>query len=180
MSLYHSIIQFKKPIGRGASRLAFYSKRHKVVVKIMHDYCQFGNQNEKEFRLWESLDKDDRRFLPILDRMIVRGQDCLVMEKCYPIDKLLPDLGWFDDSNRDDFEYVAEQLNISEEHLNDFLDFVDRYGITDLHPANFGLNKNGDLVVIDAGLFYGHEEYDEEESCEGCCETCGSWCEHYD
>lgn len=169
MSLKQSIARFKKPIGSGCARSAYYSKKYDVVVKLPNggnSYCENQSRNEIEF--FEKLEEKYRKYLPIVDYFQTKRGLAIVMKKVTPIDEFLGSLTRDDDfyekrqlisrivferfsSFDKDEKKLLKEMGISLKSIEMVNEIKLKYQLRDFHRGNFGLATNGDVVIIDAG-----------------------------
>lgn len=148
MSLKRSISKFKKPIGSGASRNAYYSKKYGVVVKMMKQFPDYflGDQNQKEIELFEKMTPAERKATPMLGHGMYKGKSYIVAERVTTFEKLGLDTPDFLDAPQS--FYVKE---VPEEYKTIFR-VIKKYKICDVHPGNIGKTKDGRIVILDFGL----------------------------
>ena len=148
MSLERSISKFKKPIGSGASRNAYYSRKYGVVVKMMKERPDLflGDQNQKEIELFEKMTPAERKATPMLGHGMYKGKSYIVAERVTTFQQLdlkIPDFLSFPRC------FGAER--VPEEYRTLFR-VIKKYGISDTHEENIGKTKDGRIVILDFGL----------------------------
>ena len=148
MSLERSISKFKKPIGSGASRNAYYSRKYGVVVKMMKKNPDFwlGDQNQKEIELFEKMKPAERAATPMLGHGVYKGKTYIIAERVKTFAKLRLSVPDFLDNPR-----YFKIRDIPEEYKTVFR-FIKKYRISDTHAGNIGKTKDGRIVILDFGL----------------------------
>jgi len=141
----------QKRIGRGIDRTAYYSKRHKVVIKKCHDWGS-REQSLHEIELFKQMTEEEKEVFPIVGYYMFDNYPVVIMKKCIPLEDMM-DCSNYDFDNWADVCEVADQIGATYESIKSFIAFVDKYNICDLHDGNIGFNpKNKSLVLIDAGF----------------------------
>lgn len=148
MSLERSISKFKKPIGSGASRNAYYSRKYGVVVKMMKQFPDYflGDQNQKEIELFEKMTPAERKATPMLGHGMYKGKSYIVAERVTTFWKLGLSIPDFLDAPR--FFSVKK---VPEEYKTIFR-VIKKYKICDVHAGNIGKTKDGRIVILDFGI----------------------------
>lgn len=148
MSLERSISKFKKPIGSGASRNAYYSRKYRVVIKMMRSDADswLGDQNEKEIELFDKMKPAERAATPMLGHGVYKGETYIIAERVKTFAKLELEVPHFLD-NPNGFR-IRE---IPNEYKTVFR-FIKKYRISDTHAGNIGKTKDGRIVILDFGL----------------------------
>lgn len=144
MSLINSIANFRKPIGSGISRNAYYSKKYNVVVKIGRRN-DVPRQSINEKTLFDIMTKREKEVFPIVQVLEYKGKLCIVMKKCTPV------------SDRTFINYrstkqICDELGIDPSNNATIARMGRKYGLCDLHTGNLGIDENNRLVVLDGGL----------------------------
>ena len=159
----NTISKFKKPIGGGMDRLAYYSKRHDLVFKISKDPFN-TEQTEREVELYHQMTPVEKTVFPVVDVVEYHDEVWICMKKITPLTKLDPrgDIYAVVDIGRSEYtvfcrpkqqviDEICEKTPLSRASVNNFLDFVHKYDICDIHANNLGCIGN-QLCIIDAGL----------------------------
>ena len=148
MSLERSISKFKKPIGSGASRNAYYSRKYGVVVKMMKQFPDefLGDQNEVEIELFEKMTPAERKATPMLGHGIYKGESYIVAERVTTFKKLGLRIPYFLDEPQ-----FCSVKKVPKEYKTLFR-VIKKYKICDVHQGNIGKTKDGRIVILDFGL----------------------------
>ena len=148
MSIERSISKFKKPIGSGASRNAYYSRKYGVVVKMMKRWPdQFlGDQNQKEIELFEKMTPAERKVTPMLGHGVYKGKSYIVAERVKTFTELNLEVPTFLECPK--FYNIRK---VSKE-FRPLFRFIGKYEICDVHSNNVGKAKDGRIVILDFGL----------------------------
>ena len=147
MSLNHSIAQFNKPIGKGSERVAYYSKKYNVVIKLLRDKDPYNyNQNVVEIALYNRMAPEERLATPMLGYGEYKGRPYIIMERV----KTLYELG----INTPDCIIERDSLTVEEipDKYRPLFTVMKKYGICDTHRGNLGETKDGRFVILDFGI----------------------------
>lgn len=147
MSLNHSIAQFKKPIGKGSERVAYYSKKYNVVIKLLRKSDPYNyNQNAVEIALYNRMTPEERLATPMLGYGEYKGLPYIIMERV----KTLYELG----TSTPDWVIERNSLTVEEvpEKFRPLFTIMKKYGIYDAHRGNLGETKDGRFVILDFGI----------------------------
>ena len=147
MSLNHSIAQFKKPIGKGSERVAYYSKKYNVVIKLLRDKCpDNGNQNTAEIALYNRMTPEERLATPMLGYGEYKGLPYIIMERVQTIYDLGANVP---NCIMGRYSLTAEEIP---EKYRPLFKIMKKYGIRDAHKDNLGETKDGRFVILDFGI----------------------------
>ncbi len=141
----------QKRIGGGLDRTAYYSKRHKVVVKKCNGWNS-RQQSLNEIEIFKEMTEEEKEVFPIVGYYMIDNYPVVIMKKCIPLENMI-DCSTYDFDNWADVCEVADKVGATYESVQSLIAFVDKYRICDLHDGNIGFNpKNNSLVLIDAGF----------------------------
>ena len=150
MSIINSIPKFKKPIGKGYSRVAYYSRKYDLVVKAERrekteggeeENCFF--QNRREIRIFESMTEEEKQFTAVKGHIEYKGKTYILAEKVKPIENYYGS----------DFNHLTKKFDrMTLDPRHPFAKMVKRLSIGDLHRGNMGVTKDGRLVILDMGF----------------------------
>lgn len=161
MSLYSVAKSPQKFVGSGISRKAYYSRKHKVIIKKTYD--RDTQQSENEITLFKMMTEEEKNVFPMVGYYYFDNMPVVIMRRCYPIENIIEDSMQYDFDNPNDLKYIADIVGADESSVDDLIDFCWKYRITDLHQGNVALDKsNNRLVLIDAG--YSRDSNNEEDS----------------
>ena len=148
MSLERSISKFKKPIGFGIARNAYYSKKYDVVVKMLKesDNGYFKDQNQMEIELFEKMTPAERKATPMLGHGMYKGKSYIVAERVTTFKQL--------GLATPDFLFSPWGFRIGDvpKEYKTLFAVIKKYGINDAHWGNIGKTKDGRIVILDFGL----------------------------
>lgn len=146
MSLAMSIKRVRKPFANGCDREVFYSKRYDVVIKKPKKNSWNGDDSQfyRELRIFNAMTEEEKKIFPIV--MIDEVDKVIVMKRC----KKLSNLEYMTASGLDFRERVYEDDKEVFPNCQEFIDFIKKYRVCDLHIDNLG-TYNGNLVILDAG-----------------------------
>ena len=143
MSLEISIKRVRKPIAKGLDRVVYYSKRYDLIIKKQRNFPSYDQFNN-ELSLFQSLQENEQYLFPVV--AFYEELKTIVMRKA----RMLND--------EEKKAYSAYKRSYNPYYLKsicsngkEFTNFIEKYGIADLHCENVGIIDN-QLVVIDAGL----------------------------
>lgn len=152
MSIVNSIANFRNPIGEGCSRKAYYSKKYDVVVKVekrdKEEWIECGSptnkyllfQSEREIENYNKLTEEERKLVAITGYTYVKGRPYVFAERVEHLDNLTSISNW-------EFRDMVEEFRMTIA----FERIVRKLKINDYHDWNFGLTKDGRIVMIDLG-----------------------------
>lgn len=150
MSLIHSLSKFKQSRGVGFSREAFYSPTHDVIIKVEwrgkredFDFTDCRFQSESEIDLFEMLREDEKDLFAIIGYFRKDGIPYIISEPCRT----------FKDMEYDERESFKDR--VFKEKRGKFAAIIEKYHIADLSYNNFGITRDGRLVIIDCGIWGG-------------------------
>lgn len=150
MSIINSIPKFKKPIGSGYSRVAYYSKKYDLIVKAEKRERKEGNeeencwfQNKREIRIFESMTEEEKQFTAIKGHVEYKGKTYVLAEKVKPVE---------DYGGSDSHRLTVEIDRMMSNPHHPFAKMIERLSIGDLHRGNMGVTKDGRIVILDMGF----------------------------
>jgi len=159
MSLIQSIPKFRKKLGYGISREAFYSRKYQCVIKRSRpDGCghrPIRSQMLAEINLFERMEESEREFFPVIEVLEYKEEKLIAMHLIKPIssnkdwEQLFNSLWRLQTEEK--YNTLCAQIGLDCSYNKAFWTFVRKYHIDDLHTANVGVYNNH-LAIIDAGL----------------------------
>lgn len=153
MSIINSIAQLtsREPFAEGYAREAYYSRKHKVVIKRSKSNRTDG-QTKHEIKLWNMMTPEEKTIFPIVEVVNYKGIDHLIMKRCKVVaDLLRHHVGSNRVCPRLLREHIVEMLHLDRNALVILEDVVKKYNIGDLHLNNLGVDDHKRLVILDAG-----------------------------
>ena len=159
MSIIGSISNCRKPIGEGADRLVFYSKRYKCIIKKDKVYPEFsdrGEQMEHEFAIFQQMTDEEKKVYPIINIVEYQGEKVILMKKCKPIHTFQVIMNMRNNCEIGDIQTyesackVCMALSLEMDSAETYHKFIKKYQLRDMHIYNVGVYENR-LVVLDAG-----------------------------